>query len=190
MLQKELIQLGLDEKEQNQLFKLWEILSKFLKSDEEVRTENNFIQDGFDPEIDKLRKIAYHSDELLLEYQQFLVSATGITNVKLKYIMNQGYFIEVTNKDIEPLEQKIKEFHNIEGEEDAQKLFLSRRQTLKGNQRYMSPYLEHIQEAIISSKDQLAKLEFQLLGTMVKHIAEITGTLSHLAQIIAELDVY
>ena len=56
-----------------------------------------------------MRKIAYHSDELLMEYQQFLVQQTGVTNVKLKYIMNQGYFIEITNKDIEPFEKNIGE---------------------------------------------------------------------------------
>ncbi|MDR0282412.1 MAG: hypothetical protein LBI53_03745 [Candidatus Peribacteria bacterium] len=59
----------------------------------------DFIQDGYHPEVDALRRIAYHSDELLLEYQQFLVKSTEINNIKLKYVMNQGYFIELTTKD-------------------------------------------------------------------------------------------
>ncbi|MDR2540508.1 MAG: hypothetical protein LBD11_01690 [Candidatus Peribacteria bacterium] len=54
-----------------------------------------------------MRKIAYHSDELLLEYQQFLVRETGVHNVKLKFVMNQGYFIEVTQKDSSTFESSL-----------------------------------------------------------------------------------
>ncbi|MDR2540507.1 MAG: hypothetical protein LBD11_01685 [Candidatus Peribacteria bacterium] len=67
---------------------------------------------------------------------------------------------------------------------------MNRRQTLKDNQRYSSPYLEEIQQSILSSKDQLIKLEFQLLGTLAQKVSTIAGALSTLAQKIAELDVY
>ena len=86
---------------------LWRELEKALKEDEEVRVDMDFIQDGYHAEIDRLRKVAYHSDELLMEYQQFLVMKTGISNVKLKYVTNQGYFIELTTKDSELLERKL-----------------------------------------------------------------------------------
>jgi len=32
----------------------------------------DFIADGVDTEIDELRKIAYHSDEMIMDYQQEL----------------------------------------------------------------------------------------------------------------------
>jgi DNA mismatch repair protein MutS len=69
-------------------------------------------------------------------------------------------------------------------------LQLTRRQTLKDNQRYSSPYLEEIQQSILSSKDQLTKLEFQLLATLAEKVAKLAGALSSFAQKIAELDVY
>ena len=40
-------------------------------------------------DIDALKKIAFHSDELLLAYQQELVQHTGISSVKIIYIKNQ-----------------------------------------------------------------------------------------------------
>jgi DNA mismatch repair ATPase MutS len=70
------------------------------------------------------------------------------------------------------------------------KLQLIRRQTLKGNQRYASPYLEHIQESILSSKAQLGKLEYELLGKLAQQIGKVSASLYHFAEKIAELDVF
>jgi hypothetical protein len=44
-----------------------------LKSDQEVMDGDYFIAEGWNSEVDELRKIAFHSDDLLLQYQQFLV---------------------------------------------------------------------------------------------------------------------
>lgn len=83
----------------------------------------DYINDGYSSEIDELRKIAYHSDNLLLEYQQELVQATGITNVKVKYVSNQGYILEVTPKDMDAFEAA-----SIKGDPKREMI---RRQTLK-----------------------------------------------------------
>lgn len=84
---------------------------------------SNYICDGYDTEIDELRRLAYHADDLLLQYQQELVSATGVSNVKIKYVQNQGYVIEITPKDITAFERAKRE--------DDPKFNLIRRQTLK-----------------------------------------------------------
>jgi DNA mismatch repair protein MutS len=78
-----------------------------LKNDEEYSDDIDFIRDGYQDKIDELRKIAYHSDELLLQYQQELAQIAGIPNVKVKFVLNQGYFLEVTNKDITIFEEKL-----------------------------------------------------------------------------------
>jgi len=44
---------------------------------EEIQDERlNYIADGYDAEIDELRRLAYHADDLLLQYQQELVRHT------------------------------------------------------------------------------------------------------------------
>lgn len=120
--------------------------------------------------------------------------------------MNQGYFIEVTQRDMPTFEKAL---HTISSHSFAElsssaakqetspakrdneaMLSLSRRQTLKDNQRYSSPYLEEIQQSILSSKDELIKLEFSLLGTLAQEVSKVAGILSTFAQKIAELDVY
>jgi len=53
----------------------YQYLEKILKHDG-LNDDIDYINDGYSTEIDELRKIAYHSDSLLLEYQQELVQAT------------------------------------------------------------------------------------------------------------------
>ena len=60
-----------------------------FKNDEEYTDTMDFIRDGYQDQIDELRKIAYHSDELLMQYQQELAQVAGIPNVKVKFILNQ-----------------------------------------------------------------------------------------------------
>lgn len=78
-----------------------------MKNDEEYSDDIDFIRDGYQSKIDELRKIAYHSDELLMEYQQELAQVAGIPNVKVRFVLNQGYFLEVTNKDISVFEKAL-----------------------------------------------------------------------------------
>jgi DNA mismatch repair protein MutS len=191
IMKAELTALGMQDNELNQLAQLWETLHTALKADDQIKQDAEFIADAFDPEVDRLRKIAYHSDELLLEYQQFLARATGIHNVKLKFVMNQGYFIEITQRDSKTFEAAlIKETaqQQITGEQD--KLALIRRNTLKDNQRYSSPYLEQIQSDILSAREKVVKREFDILEQLRKHIETHVELLTTLAQHIAELDVY
>ena len=109
--------------------------------------------------------------------------------------------MEVTTKDSEILEKKLTtltqrsdspttNMPNDQEERIKEKLQLYRRQTLKGNQRYASPYLEHIQEDILSSRAQLGKLEYEVLGQLAQQIEAMSSTLYHFAEKIAELDVY
>jgi DNA mismatch repair ATPase MutS len=88
-LLSEIKRLGLDSSTANMIGELYTYLSKVLKDDEYVKDDINFISDGINQEIDDLRKIAYNSDEMLMEYQQELVKKSNVSNVKLKYVMNQ-----------------------------------------------------------------------------------------------------
>lgn len=45
--------------------------------EEQINDEMGYICDGYDSEIDELRSIAYHSDDLLVAYQKELVSHTS-----------------------------------------------------------------------------------------------------------------
>lgn len=187
LLVSELKFLWLDSNHELDLNQIFQSLSKMFKSDEEAINSESFIADGWNVEIDRLREIAFHSDDLLLQYQQFLVQQSWVQNVKLKYVMNQWYFIELTIKDSIAFEEKLWIW---KWEKEDEKLNLYRRQTLKWNQRYSSDYLEKLQANILTARDQLVKLETQQLKLMWENIAQHNSIISEFAQKVAELDVF
>ena len=79
----------MSENTQTYIENLYNYLEQVLKNDEEFSDDMDFVRDGYQSEIDELRKIAYHSDELLMQYQQELAQTAGIPNVKVKYVLNQ-----------------------------------------------------------------------------------------------------
>ncbi len=79
--------LGLSDKELSTVQNIYKYLQTTFKA--EVTNDNDFVQDGIDARIDELRKVAFHSDELLLQYQQAIVQHTGISAIKVKFITNQ-----------------------------------------------------------------------------------------------------
>lgn len=186
LLFAELTRLGLSEHDASAVQHLYNHLGQVLKDDADFGDDMNFIRDGYNERIDELRKIAYHSDELLMQYQQELSTTTGVNNVKLKYVMNQGYFIEITNKDILVFERNLEQA-NPHGDP---KYNVVRRNTLKGAQRYVSEYLEQVQSQILEAKDELIAMEFSFLEQARAKIALIIKELHAFAETIAWLDVY
>lgn len=162
---------------------LYNYLEQLLKNDEEYKDDIDYIRDGYNSNIDELRKIAYHSDELLMQYQQELARIAWIPNVKVKYVLNQWYFLEVTNKDIQQFEERTKKEHD-------EKFSLIRRNTLKWGQRYSSPYLENLQVKILEAKDELGAMEYTFLKQAQQKITEGTRELHAFAELIARLDLF
>ncbi|HPC34871.1 MAG TPA: hypothetical protein PLP73_04325, partial [Candidatus Absconditabacterales bacterium] len=185
-LMEELKRLGLSDYNIESIEKLYKTLQKVLKNDEFIKNDMDFIADGYNAEIDRLRKIAYHSDEMLMDYQNELATVSKVSNVKLKYIINQGYFIEITNKDIQLFESNLASIVDTNNE----KFNIVRRNTLKGAQRYNSEFLEKIESKIIDAKSALVEQEFLVLQELKESIGTITNDLNTFANHVAFLDLY
>ena len=156
-------------------------MKKLLKNDEYIKNDMDFISDWVDPEIDNLRKVAYHSDEMIMDYQQELAKLSWVANVKLKYVINQWYFIEITNKDIEAFEANLAALAS----ESVEKYNVIRRNTLKWWQRYSSEFLDWMQEKVISAREWLARKEFEILDEIKNTIWTMINEIYEFANIIA-----
>ena len=148
--------------------------------DELVRDDHGYIRDGYNEDVDRLRKTAFHSDELLLAYQQEVIEHSGI-KVKLKYIRNQWYAREVTPKDAEKFEQASKE--------DDDKFFFIRGQTLKTGQRYMTWYLSTLEQEIHTAQEALIAKEYDLLLEIITSIHTCYTSLMECSDSIAVVDL-
>ncbi len=167
--------------------KLYQKIDQVLKP-EIVSDEIDYIKDWYDSKIDELRKIAYHSDDLLLAYQAELSKFFALP-VKLKYINNQGYFIEVSKKDAPVLEEKIKKVLLQKDKVDQDKFALVRRQTLKLVERYTSSYLSELENKILTAQEGLKKLEKEVLEQLKDFLQQNLKQIYDFANQIGKLDV-
>lgn len=172
--------LGIEKNVLEQCEELYDYLKRLLK-DEGLNDDMDYIKDGFDAEIDGLRKVAYRSDELLIAYQQE-VSQYSKINIKVKYIGNQGYFLEVTPRDVVAFEAK--------QQKGNPKFDFIRRQTLKTGQRYITPHLEELQNRILAAQFELKAKEQEALLAAKEKVVEAVKALTELSDKIARLDIF
>src|SRR5262249_4326480 len=73
-----------------------------------VIREGGVIRDGFDAEHDELRQIQDHSGEFLLAMEKRERERTGIANLRVEFNRVHGFFIEVTQGQLDkvPIEYK------------------------------------------------------------------------------------
>lgn len=188
--------IGMEDSCLDSVRNLYNYLDQLLKDAESIQHGQDFVREGYNEAIDELKNIAFHSDTLLLDYQQELVTTVGATGLKIRFVKNQGYYIEVTNKDIEKLEQAVQstktqvQNDSLLSQWQQEKFDFQRRQTLKWVQRYSTTYLDSVQEKILSAKDDLTKKEYEHLAKAQEKIAGLHKVLHRFAECVAALDVY
>ena len=134
--------------------------------------EGGIIKDGYNSELDELRKISKLGKDFILEIEQRERERTGIKGLKIKYNKVFGYFIEVTktNEHLVP--------------EDY-----IRKQTLVNSERYIVPDLKEYEEKVITAKSKIEALEYELFKKLTSEIKEHIDSLYKLANRIANLDI-
>ncbi|MDE5924870.1 MAG: DNA mismatch repair protein MutS, partial [Muribaculaceae bacterium] len=137
---------------------LSELIRKAISPDAPANmTKGNFIADGYDAELDRYRHISRHSREALDEIQRRESEATGIPSLKISFNNVHGYYIEVrnTHKDKVPADW-------------------TRRQTLVGAERYITPELKEYENTILGAEDKINELERRLYLSLIDSLtAEI-----------------
>ncbi|HEY8513674.1 MAG TPA: DNA mismatch repair protein MutS [Cyclobacteriaceae bacterium] len=151
---------------------LVEQLEKTLKEDASVAiNQGGIINDGFDPELDELRKIAYSGKDYLLQVQRREIERTGIASLKISYNKVFGYYLEVSNanKDKVPPDW-------------------IRKQTLVNAERYITEELKVYEEKILHAEEKLAILEQRIFETLVRNTADFIPQIQQNARAIALID--
>ena len=84
---------------------LCELVTKAIREDPPLAMkEGNIIRDGYNEEVDKLRRAKSDGKDWLAKLENDEREKTGIKNLKIKYNKVFGYYLEVTNyyKDLVP----------------------------------------------------------------------------------------
>lgn len=162
---------------------LYDRLTEILKPDDELSNNTSeYIRTWYDTSVDELRNLVHHTDQILLQYHQQLINHLDSSEVKIIFVSNQWYLIEVTPKNIKLLESKIVQWDEY--------FDFERRQTLKTWQRYSTPYLDQLQNELLGAKDKLAQQEFELLKELQTEVTNEYHHLAQLAEAVSYLDIY
>ena len=132
--------------------------------------DGGVIKQDFDKELSELKNIKDNSYNFLVKFEQEQKQKTNINNLKVGYNRVHGYYIELSKQYAD---QVPKEY--------------IRRQTLKGNERYITEELKDFENKILSSKEKALareKLVYQaLLDKVLKYYTQIQQTAENIAKI-------
>ncbi|WP_333626476.1 DNA mismatch repair protein MutS [Sphingobacterium siyangense] len=134
--------------------------------------KGSVIAEGVDPELDRLRKIAFGGKDYLLEIQKREAELTGIPSLKIAFNNVFGYYLEVTNTH-----------------KDKVPTTWIRKQTLVNAERYITEELKEYEEQILGAEEKIQALENRLYAELLVAIAEYIKPIQLNAQLIAKLDV-
>ncbi|MGH8441285.1 MAG: DNA mismatch repair protein MutS, partial [Nevskiaceae bacterium] len=127
---------------------------------------------GFDAQLDELRNLSGNADGFLADLERRERVRTGIETLKVGYNRVTGFYIEIGRAHAGKVPT---EYH--------------RRQTLKGQERYITEELKKFEDQILSARDRALAREKQLYDQLLDRLNAGLAPLQAAAAALAELDV-
>ena len=137
-----------------------------------VLLKGGVIRDGANAELDELRYLVRHANEILKEIEAKEIASSGITGLKIGFNNVFGYYIEVTAR-----------FKNATIPENWQ-----RKQTLANAERYITPELKVVEEKIFTAEDKIQEIELRLFEDLRLELLEYIPALQNNSKLLASLD--
>ena len=135
--------------------------------------EGGIIKEGYNEEVDRLRKAKTEGKTWLAELETKEKEKTGIKGLKIKYNKVFGYYLDVTNsyKDLVPD-------------------YYVRKQTLTNSERYTTDELKQLEDVILGAEDKLFSLEYNIFSEIRDEISSQVVRIQTTAKALAKIDVF
>lgn len=134
--------------------------------------DGGVVKDGFDKELDELRKISTNSNEFILDLEIEEQVKNNIPNLRINFNRVSGYYIELTKSQIK----------------NAPAHFI-RKQTLKNVERYTTPELSDFELKALSARVKSIAKEKEIYESIIDKMIEYVNILKKTADNIAEIDI-
>jgi DNA mismatch repair protein MutS len=134
--------------------------------------DGGVIAPGWDAELDELRTLSTEADRFLAELESRERERTGLPSLKVGYNRVHGYYIEISRAQAK----------NAPAD-------YSRRQTLKGAERFITPELKAFEDKVLSARERALAREKALYDALIETLVERLGPLQLMSAAVAELDV-
>lgn len=136
--------------------------------------EGGVFNDGYNQELDEVRRIAKKGKDFILELEAKERERTGVKSLKVGYNRIFGYFIEVRNGNLSNIKDEFG-YHA--------------KQTLANATRFVTQELKEKEEQILHAQETKIKLEQSLFNDLLLRIKRDLFDLHACAQALSTIDV-
>ncbi len=134
--------------------------------------EGGIIRKGADAEADRLRDIMEGGSGTIAAIEASEREKTGIRTLKVGFNRVFGYYIEVSKSFMDQVPETY-----------------IRKQTLANCERYITQELKELENQVLTAKDRLTALEYQIFTRLREHLAQQAARVQLTAQAVAAADV-
>ncbi len=138
-----------------------------------VLKDGGLIKQGYSSEVDEVKKAAREGKEWIGQLENEERKRTGIKSLKVGFTRVFGYYIEVTRANSSQVPENY-----------------IRKQTLINAERFITPELKEKESLILNADERMKEMEHKAFCEVRAKIAQSTAELQHLAEVLAQLDVF
>lgn len=151
-----------------------EIKNAIIENPPLTLKEGGVFNDGYNQELDEVRKIAKQGKDFILELEAKERERTGVKSLKVGYNRVFGYYIEVRNGNLGNIKEEFG-YHP--------------KQTLANATRFVTQELKEKEEQILHAQETKVKLEQSLFSDLLLRIKKDLFDLHACAQALSTIDV-
>jgi DNA mismatch repair protein MutS len=131
----------------------------------------HIIKKGFDHQLDTLFDLLQNGQQKILSLEQKEIARTGISSLKIGYNQISGYYIEVTNPNIDKVP------------DDYQ-----HQQTMANRKRFVTQELKDLERDLFRAQNELESIQANIFDRIKTEVETYLSPLRHLAQSLASID--
>lgn len=157
----------------NELTSVQELLEQsIVEQPPMIIRDGGMIAQGFNNELDELKNLASDANDFMLNLELQEKETTGLSTLKVGYNKVHGFYIEISRAQ--------------SGQAPAHYI---RRQTLKNNERFITPELKEYEEKVLSSQSKALALEKKIYQEIIQNLQTYTEAIQATSEAIARLDL-
>ena len=133
--------------------------------------EGGMIKDGYSEELDALNDAKAGGSGFLAEVENEERERTGIKNIKVKFNRVFGYYIEISNGNLD----KVPDYY-------------IRKQTVVNGERFITPRLKEIEGIVLGASEKIVALQYKLFSDIKEKVAAEVSKIQRIAEAVGICD--
>ncbi len=135
-------------------------------------TEGGLIRGGVNTQLDEMRDAAEDDRQWMANLELEEKNRTGISTLKVGFNKTFGYYISISRSKVDQVPDNY-----------------IRKQTLTNEERYITPELKEREARILTAKEDLNRLEYEIFGELRVKVTELAEQIRHVSRAVAAIDV-